>query len=111
MPQPRRQPATDESLRQLALDYVAGKVYTTQDVPNNLWHMVFIPLFFMQRKDLRGIRMVYARVGEHKTTGQAINGYPIFFACGALRRAELGRFVTFVEEAKSVTQQFLKGKK
>lgn len=98
---------TDNELRRLALEYVAGRVYTTQDVPQNLWRLVFIPLFFSTKSQLRGVRMVLGHSGQHKTTGQAVNGYPIFMECQMLKRRNLGKFVDYVEAARKLTSEFI----
>lgn len=98
---------TDKELRQLALDYVAGKVYTTGDVPQTLWHMVFMPLAFAKKAQLRGVRMVLACVGEDTATGQAINGFPIFFSCKMLKMRDTRKFTGFVEEARQLTGKFV----
>lgn len=101
---------TDPELRQLALDYVAGKVFTTSDIPQNLWYLVFMPLAFANKTQLRGVRMVLGQADKHRTTGQGINGYPIFFECQMLKRRDTLLFTRYVGEAKKVTAAFVGAK-
>lgn len=100
---------TDPDLRQLALDYVAGRVYTTADVPKDLWRLVFMPLFFVEHpaKTLRGVRLVCGVSGRHKTTGQAINGFPMFFEVQMLKAGETKRFWGHVKRARALTTKFI----
>lgn len=101
---------TDADLRQLALDYVAGKVVTTANVPPNLWRMVFLPLTFVEdpKKTLRGVRFVCGVLGRHKTTGQAVNGFPIFVECQLMKLAEVKTFWAHVKTARALTSDFVK---
>jgi len=100
----------EPELRELALAYVAGKVITSQTIPADLWRMVFMPLAFVTRRDLRGVRMVYARTDrDHQIPGRAINGYPMFTACHVMRARDLRKFAGYVEEARALTDGFTKG--
>jgi hypothetical protein len=104
---------TDAELRALALKYVDGRVVTSQDVPQDLWNIVFLPLAFTAnpKKTLRGVRMVYAIQGEDASTGQGINGWPIFMACRMMKVRDLRKFVDYVAEAKKVKDSFIRGAK
>jgi len=110
MTKKKRAERSDADLRALALKWVEGRVVTSQTVPHDLWRLVFIPLAFMTnpKRELRGVRMIYAILGEDKTTGQQVNGYPIFFSCRTMRAAELKRFVTLTDEARAAREAFLK---
>lgn len=101
---------TEPELRQLALDYVAGKVYTTHDVPKELWHLVFMPLAFSTKAQLRGVRMVLAQINKDHTTAQGVNGFPIFFSCRMFKMKETRLFSQYVQEAKEVTDTFVGAK-
>lgn len=102
---------TDPELRELALDYVAGRVITSHAVPADLWPMVFMPLAFMKRRDLRGVVMVYALT--HRDTAvpsRAINGWPMFADCRLMKRRDHTKFLRYVDEAQKTTAAFIEGK-
>lgn len=104
---PAPTPLADADLRRIALAMAEGRAYTTSDVPQALWMAVFVPLLWMKKKDLRGFYMVVGIVGEHKTTGQAINGFPLFFSCQLLKRREAERVIAYAKDFSAQRQQLL----
>lgn len=75
----------EKELRKLALDIRGGAVFTSAQVhPSeapDILHMVFIPLAFMEKKDLVKMRkdkimVVYEYLD--KALPRSVNGYPIF---------------------------------
>lgn len=102
---------TDEELKALAFKYLDGRVITSQAVPQDLWHSVFMPLMFVKNPKtfLRGVRMVYAIVGEDPPGGWAVNGWPTFMGMRFLKARDLKKFVAYVEEARKLKDGFIKG--
>lgn len=83
---------TDEEIRHLAEEWIAGRVYHIEGVPPDLVAMVFMPIAF---GGLRGYTpkqlarlFVFAINGEDKTAGRVINGYPMFVECHVWRRTD-----------------------
>ncbi len=110
----RRQPPESVNLRQLALDIVEGKVFTTN------WHMpkealdlvpqVFMPILFMtaaQKRKVGRLGLLYEYID--KAGPWSINGYPIFFSMRVLNRRDLRRLVPLVLEAKQQREAFVRG--
>src|SRR5262245_19627626 len=92
----------DTELRELAIDYVEGKVWTNRDMAAHECRLVFIPLGLMvitpaEKRRMKRWGLVYGHIGKHRTTGQAVNGKPIFFECAVLLKSELPRFQAHVE--------------
>jgi len=89
-------------LRRLAIQYVAGNVYTSNNVPENLLYSVFMPLVFMddtQRDLLKEAGLIYAVVGQDTTSGWGVNGYPTFFSFKFLSKEDTLAFGRYVIEA------------
>jgi hypothetical protein len=103
---------SDERMRQIALAYVEGRVYSTADVPQQDWKLVFMPIVFADKKMIKQwekeqMAHVYAIAGEHKTAKLAVNGIPIFFQCGTLSRSEWKIVVKYVEEFRAKRAEML----
>lgn len=98
---------TEENLRALALAYAAGHVYTTQDVPKDLWHCVFMPLTFATDEQLDGIVMAVGNTATDQMSGQGINGYPIFYSCRFFDKPTAERFIQLCDEARAAAAAFL----
>jgi len=86
---------TDEQIRHLAEEWIAGRVYDADTVPGSLTLQVFIPIAFgalkgYARKQIPRLFM-FAIVGEDRTTGYAINSHPQFVSCRLWRRADAER--------------------
>lgn len=102
---------TDEELKALAFKYLDGRVITSQAVPQDLWHSVFMPLMFVKNPKtfLRGVRMVYAIVGEDHAGGWAVNGWPTFMSMRFLKARDFKKFRRYVDEAQQLRDKFIKG--
>jgi hypothetical protein len=86
---PRR---TDEEIRHLAEEWIAGRVVDADTVPANLVASVFMPILFGALADYSrqqlGRIFVFAIHGEDKTAGRSVNGYPMFAECRVWRRTD-----------------------
>lgn len=74
---------TDAELQQFVIDYLAGHITLSQDVPPDLLPMVFMPLGFMDpsmfsEKEMANIGELYGNTRVHTTTGRCVNGFPMF---------------------------------
>lgn len=87
---PRR---SDEDIRHLAREWVAGRVYSADSVPPDLIPLVFMPVAFgllegYRRRQLDSL-FVFAIEGEHSSIpGRGVNGYPMFTSCHLWRRTD-----------------------
>jgi hypothetical protein len=102
---------TEVQLCELALKFVEGRVYHTGNVPRDMLEVVFMPLAFMPRRQLRGKHLVYAVLGEDQQCGRMVNNYPIFTACHLLNRRDAARLVLAIKEAHTARQAFFKKEK
>lgn len=75
----------DAELKKFVRDYLAGKIYTNFDIPDDLLTRVFLPLALgapcgISKKQSRQLGCIYGTLGEDRGTTLAINGFPIFFS-------------------------------
>lgn len=85
---------SDEELSQLAKDIEAKQVFTSAHVPDSDTDMlmsIFMPLGLgglgnMKEEDAQDIGIAYEYYG--KAGPMAINGYPTFFSCSLLGKAD-----------------------
>lgn len=96
---------TDEELKQLAKDYVAGHVWTNYDFPDEAaFRASFMILQLMSPKLLRWIekrkpRMIYAYARTALKMG--VNGRPIFLKeCAFLGLREYKKFRAYVDKVR-----------
>lgn len=86
-------PQTPERLRWLAEHFVGKRVVAADDVPEDLLTMVFMPIGFGALEDYTreqlGELTLFAIDGEDKTTGMAVNGWPMFVSCHVWRRSDV----------------------
>ncbi len=91
-------PKTEDDLKQLAIDYVDGKVFTSMEVTNALdLRIVFLPLTFMKPEDanaLDDVGLIYEYY--HLANSGSVNGKPIFLSCHLLSKTDFTRFADFV---------------
>lgn len=101
-------PKTDEQLRELAVQLVAGQImtdgYLAAQGDERLITSVFMPLALMSPADLKslddeGVAMIYEHVG--KAQERAINGYPCFFSFQVLRRGEAEKLLEYAGEVEA----------
>lgn len=100
-------PKTDEEIKNLALDFCNGRIFTSLQIhPNEQKRMlssVFMVLAFMKKEQIeemqrQKIQMVYADMSE--AMKMSVNGYPIFFSCAMLNDVDTKRFIAKVEDVK-----------
>lgn len=87
---PRR---SEDDIRHVAQEWVAGRVLSTDTVPADLINLVFMPVAFgvlvgYRRRQLPSL-FVFGIIGEdHHIPGRGINGYPMFTSCRVWRRTD-----------------------
>ena len=83
-------------LNQIAMDLVNGKIFTTLDIQQpDLSHMVFMPLVFLNRRQIRQLKRQIktgsAALGYEyfdKAMPRTVNGMPIFATIQHLNKEE-----------------------
>jgi len=78
-----------EDLKQLAIDVVENKVFTSNHLPKEAERFlcnIFMPLIFMEDPP-KDLALVYEYL--EKAGPRAINGYPIFDSCHFLTTEQL----------------------
>lgn len=108
---------TDEELRQLAVDIIDGKVFTSDmiretDLSRSLT-FVFFPLLFLEQKDkdeLIADNAVVFYEYYDKAGLRGMNGYPIFMSFAYLTRDESNRCNVFFEEYLKIKETFMQKK-
>lgn len=104
----------DKELKQLAIDIVAGKVFTSAAIHESelksILPSVFMSIAFMgtrQREEFQkdDIQFIYEYV--NKAEQRSVNGYPIFMTCRMLNREDLERLMKYREEVIANQSEFL----
>ncbi len=75
-------PMTEEKIAELARHLVGDLVWSTLDVPPEMWKHVFMPIALgglagWHEEELKRV-VIFAVLGTHETSGVQINGYPSF---------------------------------
>lgn len=91
---------TDKEVVEVAQGLIANKYFLSTQIPEmqqrNLMHIIFLPLAFMEKKDLKAMADNDV-VCLYEETGQAmqrsINGYPIFPSCRQMTRVDYTKVV------------------
>lgn len=104
---------TDEELKQLAVDIIDEKFFSTIGMPEHDFHllsMIFMPLALMDEETANGIGekdpvAFYADMS--KRLQRSINGYPIFGEVGMILRSEWERFAIFYNQYLNMKKSFL----
>lgn len=83
---------SEEDIRHLAEEWVAGRVYALDAVPADIVPLVFMPLGFgalktYSRRQLPRL-FVFAILNEHAMAGRGVNGFPMFTECAVWRRTD-----------------------
>lgn len=96
-----RHALTDEEVKEFALGIIQGTIFTEAMVrpqDRSLLGMIFMPLMFSELSpEVRGAMeksppgICYARMNSRNMAGRSINGYPIFWSCAFLSRADTDR--------------------
>ena len=106
---------SDRELRQIAMDFVDGKIFTDRHLrPNeaDLVSHVFMPLGLMDNEKMSVFladkpRLIYEYLDSVSPRGLAVNGYPIFFSMRFLNEEETGVVMGYVEELSQQRCVFL----
>ncbi len=104
-------PVAEAEIHRLASQLVRGGVFGPWNVPEDLWSMVFLPVKFgalnnVPREQI-GDLIVFAVRGEHKTTGMAINGFPIFVEIRVWLTADVERAMDLANKIRAAEQAVL----
>jgi hypothetical protein len=95
MPEPR----TAQEIALLAQDFLAGRVYSIEDIPENLIQMVFMPLALsnpfadMTEEEIQQL-FIFGVYGKDTTAAIGVNGYPIFYSIQVWPRDDATRAVS-----------------
>ncbi len=108
------QPKSKEALKQIALDLVDNKVFTSNQIekPCDIGG-VFMPLSFLSKETIDQLQKdnicfffeYYDQAGS-----QAINGMPMFFSCDMLNISDYDQMLAYADkiyEAKEKQDEFL----
>ncbi len=103
---------TDVELRQLALDYVDGKMFTDKQIPEYDQHLIFsifMPLTFIKddqwKEFVKDLGMVYEYFDQAGM--RSINGYPMFMSLRYLNREDTEKLRGYVDKLIDQRQAFL----
>lgn len=100
----------DAGIKQLALDYVENKIFTSANTDPNVVGMVFMPILFGATKGLdpEDIGLIFSYM---KDAGpRSINGYPMFMSCGFLNQHDNKLFWEYVDVLNAQRKSFLNHK-
>lgn len=97
---------TPEQRRDFVLAVADGHAVTSLDVPAHLLGQVFMPLGLgapelfrgWTRRDIARIGLIWADRTRDRTTGLAINGFPMFLSCRLMLREDLDSLRPAVEQ-------------
>jgi hypothetical protein len=101
---------TENALRQLALDLVEGRAFSSMQIRPEDIHLapsVFMPLAFGDVRDLArsGVTDVYQYVD--KAAAHGINGYPMFSSMHCIYKEESPRLLELIREAQAHRKEFV----
>jgi hypothetical protein len=105
--------ANDEKLRQLAMDIVDGKVYTSDQIPDanfaRMIRLVFMPVGLLDQEAIKSLQddditMFYEYFSA--AGSRSINGLPMFTTIRYLNRDDHKRLGVFVKRYIEMKQQF-----
>jgi len=105
---------TDDAIKQLAIDIVDGKVFTSSHIPNyEDISMVFMPLAFLdekQKKDLltKDPAFIYEYMSE--SCKMSVNGMPTFMSFRFLNSKDLKKLNEFSKEYQELKDKFMEKK-
>lgn len=102
---------TEQELKQLAIDIVAGKVFGSWCLkdPDDAM-MVFMCIIFLspeQRKEMEKEGVVHLYEYLDKANPRSVNGLPTFMSMQLLTKNELEILLPFVEQSKEQKEAFL----
>jgi hypothetical protein len=98
---------TSEQIKQIALDYMAGRLFCSDQVQNiNDMPMVFMVLLFLPEEDLKDLRegkITFAYEYMDQASPRSINGMPMFYSAKFLDHEDRKRM--YGGEAESSSQR------
>lgn len=109
----KKKQKNEKNLKQLAIDIQAGRVFTSQHIPEARRgtdiSLVFMPLAFMKKKDIeklqeQEVEVVYEYL-EKNTSKMAINGMPMFGSCGFLTKQEWKTVVEYIAKIEAALDE------
>lgn len=79
---------TTEAMEKFITGYCNKQIYTDQDCPENLLHLVFMVLTFSDLSDtnLDNLGLIWEWTNEAGPRG--INGHPTFFSCSLMHKKD-----------------------
>jgi len=107
----------DAELRQLALDILDGRVFTSQQIGQyervEMILMIFMPLLLMdehaaKQMAARGPGLIYEHMS--KALPRTINGYPTFFSFHVLSKPDTVKITSYIKELETQRKAFLETK-
>lgn len=106
---------TDTEHREIALAIAEGRAVTSANVPHDMWPLIFLPLAFMDKRQLKqlekddDVRAIVGIIGKHKTIpGRALNGYHMFTQCQMLGAKDWEAVATYANEFIETRKAMLK---
>lgn len=102
---------TDEELRQIALDWVGGSIFSDRHIMDGdkpeMIRSVFMPLFFADEEFLKTMRddnvaMFYEHMDN--AGNRSINGYPVFMQMKTLTADEVDRLAVYIDQLNGFKQ-------
>lgn len=110
-----RPPKTDAELRELAIDIVDGRIFTSGHLrphEEDMVRLIFMPLSLMSPEDLQRLKeqecaLFYEHL--HKAAPRSINGLPSFFSMAWLNKEETVRLNGLVKEFQATRDAFMVG--
>jgi hypothetical protein len=106
-------PRLDElSLKQLALDIMESKVFTSLSLDEGSVHLVrsiFIPLIFLDQEYLYNIQDDLGMIYENysKAGSWTINGFPMFVSCRFLNREDTKKVLEYLSVLEKQREEFM----
>lgn len=104
---------TDEELKQIAQDMVAGKVFTDRHIQQGMSpNMVFLPLLFLNEKQVQVFQqgvddgrvfMIYEYMD--KAGPRTMNGMPQFFSYRILNKEQTEKMIDYYEKIKKAIEE------
>lgn len=104
-------PKTDQEIRQLALDYDAGRIFLATDEEKIRLSFMTV-LAFMRQEHIEHMKKndvvaFYEHIKD--ALSRSINGLPMFSTARMLSREEMERFSKAYDEVKLFREKFVEG--
>jgi len=97
---------TDDELKQIAKDAWAGKIFTSNSIPEHDVHLIpsiFMPLMFMEdHESLKDAAYIYAYLD--KAGQRCINGYPIFMEFEIMTKDNASKVLEYYNKIKEAME-------